>query len=474
MATGARARPSIIGWASATGIIGVLCSLGPLGLTVAGSLVLSLLICVLPFPGFLFALASKPIVDCFWFQSLGDVGGSRVNLQSVVGIFVPVAIAISIQRASRWPHLRGVWAYACGYGLLAAVGIALSPYRGGAVADFMRIALPLVFIAFGTWIGSDSKRLDSIAAILCIYGMIPATIALLELTGIISAKAGGIADLDATVRARGFYQHPLDIAMRCGIAFPFALFIGRTNPSRFVRACVNGIASLLAVVAMATLVRSAIVATFSQLLAWGWTGRRRALTLIGVALGVVIALNVAPVQRVVRGAIDPLKEGAGYRFASGRFLLFATQIAGFKDASVGQKLLGRGLHTTPSVTLKYSPLSEINPAAADYEEGKVTAHNQLLRVLTESGLLGVGTFIALIVSSFWVLSGRDRQRGTDRALFARATLAALVGACVYSLSATPFDQPSVTWPLWFAVGVVAAPVDSKGIDAGGATKVPSN
>lgn len=443
-------------WIGIAGFFGGLCGLGLPGIFVAGSAVAALLVYTLPLQGFLVVLAAKPIIDCFWDVQVGMFWGGRLNLQSIVGIAVPLAIALVLQRAHAWPTRDPIWKLARAYALTLGIAMLISPARGPAIGDFLRIALPLLFLPLGLAVGSSSARFALASGILASYGFVPVLTALLELTGVITAKEGGVASLEGIVRVRGFYQHPLDIAMRCGMAFPFALMIASTTKSHLARFASRAWAGALALAAMVTLVRSAIAATFSQLIVLGWTGTRRVLAVFAVVLGIVLIGAFAPVQSIVRGALEPIQEGAGYRFASGRLLLFATQIAGFREASVQQKLIGRGLHTTPRVTLQYSPISEINPAAVDYEEGKVTAHNQLLRILTEGGIVGVLMFVGLIAKCFITISRTCRSSDPVRAQFARATLSVLVGAGVYSISATPFDQPSVTWPLWFAVGIACA------------------
>jgi O-antigen ligase len=140
-------------------------------------------------------------------------------------------------------------------------------------------------------------------------------------------------------------------------------------------------------------------------------------------------------------------------------LLFLAQTRGFESASITQKLFGRGLHTTAAVSVEYSPLPDINPRAVDFEEGKVTAHNQVLRLVTETGLIGAGIFAALVLCVIRVLTKvvRGAPERDDRQ-FAIAVLSVMAALGFYSISATPFDSPAVSWPLWFAVGVAAAPV----------------
>jgi O-antigen ligase len=104
--------------------------------------------------------------------------------------------------------------------------------------------------------------------------------------------------------------------------------------------------------------------------------------------------------------------------------------------------------------LEYSPAPDINPQSLDFEEGKITAHNQVMRVLTENGLIGLGIFMALIIATWRrLLSSLGRVADSHQQAFIAATLASLAAACVYSISATPFDVPAVSWPIWLTIGI---------------------
>jgi hypothetical protein len=396
----------------------------------------------------------KPLIDCFWNDSLTTFLGSRVNLQSVVGIAIPLAILVRALMLREWRRYSlTVWLAVAYVGDLA-LGVVISPNRGSAVGDFLRVALPLAFLSAGFQAGTNPKRIRLAAGALALYALVPVLLALLELGGVIAPKEGGVVSEDQLVRVRGLYQHPLDIAMRCSMAFPFALVVWRTSAEGVRKTAAAFWAAVCAVTATATLVRSAMAVTVAEVFSWLWLTGHRKSALLATGTAVALALSIGPAREVIRQSARPLKTGEIHSFGSGRLLLFVSQLAGFSDGSLVQKSLGRGLHTTAAVTLEYSPLRVFNPIAADYEEGKITAHNQLIRILTESGIVGVFLFCGLVAAAFRGSLLAAGSRDPVARSFALATTCALVAACVYSISATPFDGPAFSWPLWFSVGVV--------------------
>jgi hypothetical protein len=424
-----------------------------LGLVAAGTLVASLAILFLPVWAMLAAIAAKPIVDLFWSTELGSFMGSRLNIQAIVGIGVPIAVLARLFNDRNRAPSGPIFVLASVYGLILAFGVLVSPSRGAALADFCRIGLPIAFLMSGHAIGAKRISPVPVGALLAAYAIVPVFAALIELLGILPASAEGVASAGSILRVRGLYQHPLDIAMRCSMAAPFALLTWRSVGPRFEKWIAASWAIAVSVLAAGTLVRSAVVATAIQLVTWLWlSGLKRYAALVPI-IAVSLGLGWGPLRQVVANAIEPLQQGAAYRFGSGRTLILLAQIAGFQKASLLQKVAGRGLHTSAAVSLEYSPAPDINPLSLDFDEGKITAHNQIMRILTESGLIGLVAFTALVVAIWreFLLHLRRSMEPSQKAFLVSA-LASLAAVCIYSISATPLDVPAVSWPLWLAIG----------------------
>jgi hypothetical protein len=400
-------------------------------------------------------LLLRPIIDCFWSQKFIELGAVQLNLQSAIGITVPAAsfVAVIWNRSIRFEGLLE-WVLAAFVGI-SFVGVIVGPGLVQSFGDFGRVALPIAFFWVGRRIGAEARYLPTTIWVLALYGVLPFVSAVLQLVGAIKPLAGAVGSPIDVLRVTGFYHHPLDIAMRAGIAAPYAIALATIVPGRLERGFLRCWAAALGIVACATLVRSALVATVSEFIAYAAMLRRRGLALIILLTAFGAALAVAPVREVIVSAARPIREGAIYQFGTGRALLFAAQVAAFNDATPLRKMVGRGLHSTPAVNLNYSPIVAADPGLYQLEEGNVGAHNQYLRVLTESGIVGL-LLLVVILSSAGLSCRAVLQHCAspiDRAM-ASATLVMLIAVGIYGLSATPLDSPFIAWPVWLSVGIV--------------------
>jgi len=408
-----------------------------------------------PEMGVLLSLLLRPVIDCFWSQKLIPVGGLELNLQSAVGVVIPLALGLGL--AARGWLMRPVLIDSAliAYSLISLLGVVSSPTKAQALGDFARITLPLVFFWFGQYLGLMRRGGMQIAFVIAAYGFVPAVSAILQFAGIISPLSEAVGSPTGVLRVTGFYHHPLEISMRCGLGIPFALVLSSWFQNKLDRAFMVLWAVFLAAVSWATLVRSALLATLGEVCVWLLLRGRRTATVLCLGGGVAAALILPGPRQVIVNATRPLLEGDVYAFGTGRTLLFVAQLSAFQDASVPQKLFGRGLHATPGVNLKYSPTPALNPELDEFEVGNVGAHNQYLRVLTESGVFGL---IALLVAIGLVIRSCRRVLASSgdwvEQAFAAATATALAGVLIYSLTATPLDAPAISWPIWLAAGWV--------------------
>jgi len=435
------------------------------GLALTFALATATLTAMAPGLGLMIVLVTRPIVDCYWNQTVIETRGVSLNPQSVLGIVFPLAVAATVL-ARGWVYSpRRVEFAILAYAAITAAGVVISPLPVAALGDFGRIALPLSLFWLACHFGRMGKYRDVLLWTFSCYAFIPCVSALLQLSGAIAPVTGAVGSptgaLRVAGRVTGFYQHPLDIAMRACFSLPFvlALSAGVDRAVHKLGLIFWGLA--LAIISWATLVRSAIVVAAVEPI--GWLAIRRHSVLAGACLltAVVLGPLIPQVRTVATEAVRPLAEGAFYELGTGRGLLFAAQVSAFADASVLKKVFGRGLHSTPAVNVQYAPGAVIDTGSADFEEGNVGAHNQYLRVLTESGVVGLAVLVSalcLAISCCWRVRRCARSSG-DSAM-ASATLVMVAGVVIFGLTSTPIDSPWIAWPLWTAIGYV------RGLDLG--------
>jgi len=406
-----------------------------------------------PEAGALIALAAKPVFDCFWEYRGLVIAGHEFNLQSIVGLAVPagILVAYTLRREVRVrSHVDlAVLAYV-GIVLLACVRSA-TPIAALNAAS--RMILPFAFLLVGRSFAGNPKRLLILSAFLCSYGAVPVLTGMIQLFGVIGPPEGAEPMPSGVYRISGFYYHPLDLAVRCCIAIPFAFLLGRHLPTIRQRMGAVAWSSLMGVIALATLVRSAIAAVGFQLVALLWVAKRRVMLGVSMLFLCLVFVVVPPLRLVLVHAVKPLEEGSLYELGTGRGVLFAAQVLGFIGAGPVEKAIGRGLMSAPKVIVDYSPIPLPGLERA-FEEGRgMTSHNQILRILTDSGLLGVAVLGLLIVSIVYacIRTTREGRTRVERD-FGAATLIAIGAVGIYGFTTVPLDSPPITWPLWLMVG----------------------
>jgi len=437
-------------------LVGASAGLGSGALALLGSAALAIPLFLTPAVGTLVALALRPIIDCFWNQRVIELGSQSLNFQSVIGAIVPAVAWVVVLRDGDLRTPRPIEVALLAYVAISFAGILISPAALPAVADFSRLALPVVFYWIGRRVGWGSRHLHAAAWVFASYGLVPLVGAALQLLGMIQPATGAIESPLDVMRVTGFYHHPLDTTMRAGIGLPFALALACSYTTPVQRSAMALWGAVLAVTSWVPLVRSALVATLVEVCGFLWFVGRG-----GVAVGLVLiaaagALIVPPTRAVIFEAIRPLSTGSYYELATGRGVLFAAQVIAFQRATTVQKIVGRGLHSTPGINRQFAPMLLEDSGSPELNEGNVGAHNQYLRVLTESGIVGLLVFAAVLA-----LSVRDCLRAAFRSTrtidrtVGIAVLLLLLAMCLYGLSGTPLDLPSIAWPTWFAVGMAS-------------------
>jgi len=434
-----------------------LAATGPVGVVIATTLLLSSAILFLDWAGTLAIFALRPAVDCFWSLRIFPGGDRLWNLQSVVGVLIPLTLLWNLLLRGRKIQWTDVGLWFALYLISCTIGTLLFTVGTPSGADLLRIALPFAFFL----VAFEQARRSSLlipAFLLSLYAFLPAVTGLLQLLGILSPPEGAVTTAAHWVtRISGLYHHPYEIAMRCAVSIPFALMLGTHLPSRGGRRFMNLWAVGLVLIGFATLLRTTMVAITVELFAWFWMSGKRVLAGVLVGLPLLLLPLIGPVRTVILEAVRPLTSGAWYELGTGRAVLFAAQVSAFEQGSPLEKVVGRGLHSAPEITERFSPLEKISMGQSTFGEGNKGAHNQFLRVLDESGLVGLIAILGVIISSVRIcLRGmKCNPRGEIDHDFARSTLTMLISFLVICLSFQPFDQPATTWPLWLALGLVA-------------------
>ena len=343
------------------------------------------------------------------------------------------------------------------YAAFSLLAVLTSSQKAAAVGDFARIALPFAFLWAGAGAFESGLSPAVLSWVLASYAVVPVITGALQAAGIVDPVEGAVGSPGGVMRVTGLYQHPYDIAMRCSVAFPFALSLGMSLRRRPVRYAFLVWGVVLALAGTAALVRTCAVAIFGQIVTWLLLYRRRFLALSVIGLSVASVIVVPPFRAIVTEAWRPIREGAIYELGTGRAWLFVAQFSAFNASSLFGKAFGHGLHMVPSLNVEYAPIPAVALGSVDLGEGNIGAHDQYLRALTETGIFGLLALLAILARAAWLVARAWRlHKHEPVGDFAAATLVLVLSVSVTGLSYQPLDQPAVTWPLLLAIGYAAS------------------
>src|SRR6267142_1270159 len=261
-----------IPWLAGLGT-GAIASTGPAGLLACVAVLLGIALLTMPETGVLAAVLLKPLVDCLWSLRVIPVAGTFLNLQSLVGIVLPVCLALALIRRRVTIRAEPIQVLLITYLVFTAIGIVRSPVRSAAVGDFGRIGFSVLFFWAGVLMSRTERSVRILMWSLAAYGTVPVITAALQLLGIVHPLTGSVRNPTDVIRLTGLYHHPLEIAMRASLAFPFGLALAGLVRAPYVRRSLRAWSIVVGLASCATLVRSALVANLVQ--GWLWLVGRR-------------------------------------------------------------------------------------------------------------------------------------------------------------------------------------------------------
>lgn len=304
--------------------------------------------------------------------------------------------------------------------LVALAGVPLALWPGRTV-EFLRITFSGVVLLLLVTAASARSRAD---------------LERLMMTHIVGASILSLLLLRNPVGASGRVYglvafDPNDSALLLVCTIPLAVYFIRTSAKPLSR-LLTGLALLLFVM---TLVRTgsrggflAFIATMLYLL-FRFKGIPVRVRVAAIVMGVA-TLSLASTDKYweLMGSITNQEEDYNYTEEGGRVAIWKRGLGYMRD----HPLTGVGINNFGVAEGQ----SDLNRARAQQGKGWIAAaaHNSFVQIGAESGVIGLGLFVALIVGSIgacsWRAPPRASQTEKDEQALARALAGALVGFCV--------------------------------------------
>ena len=396
--------------AIALGIVAAL--LGPVFGAVLGGVVATFFLVVFPPVGIAILVAARSSLD--YFQEVSVVPGPTViNPASALGLglvllaFVVLVLKLRARSPIDWGgRIGGLWALWLGASAFALV-VGVLRFGGGVAVDGIKewVRLSSVYALFllianltrGFRFGSRWLVWGCFAGLIvpCLFG------AYQVMTGSATHNVQGVR------RIIGTFGHPNPFGVYlAGLSFLGLgyLFDLRSRPIQrlVLLVLVGGAFTML----LFTYSRSALGIILGALLIWATWGsmKRRVLVLGGIALATALLLPT------IAWRFEDLFVDIGRESVSGEDVSnsFAWRLLNY------QRLLGT-FRESPLIGHGLTTIAEVNPTQSRTTEGFATgyaAHNEIVRVLVEQGVLGLIVWI-VVAFGIWKAIGELAERQSE-------------------------------------------------------------
>jgi O-antigen ligase len=399
------------------------------------------------FKRFIFALlVSKPIIDLAWRWNLGMVMSQRLNLQTLVGVYVIVFVITAwlVRRHAVFSRpVVGLAGTAC-LSLLISALFASNGFSDG-LNDFLRLISGLSLFFVVGYALCNERVFSRFAWWLVLTTTIPLVLSVLQLRGIVPYEywdwIGGVR----IGRLSGSYPHPLNLASYLVYGHLLALYLLNRSARREQRLILLAWMGLLYYVLYYTYHRTTYLVIALQLIGWLYLHKQWVFTfLVAVAGGAVALAQRGILKELYATLFVALSVPAGIfsqSFLRGRGEQWWRYLSDFIHSHPLYWLLGRGNALLASNYPEYV-FSNNEP------------HNDFLRLLYTYGVLGLLSYLSILLAFLGIALQLTKMtaRRFERDL-AYLMLLSILSIAILSITVEPMRYPTSVWYL-FALGSV--------------------
>ncbi len=378
-------------------------------------------------------IAVRPLLDIFRDHKIGSMTVTFVAGVAIIG-FGFLGVLGARMRAPRH-HITKLLMVYTAWSILVGLVVLFWSETNAFVPTALRLLL--VLLGYLLFFELGAKRPTLVPRILALAAVPACLIALAQLSRNVGrAGSNFVREAAGLNRVFGPFDHPNALAIYCGLILMLAM--GVVLASRGRTAKVWGwiaLAALCSVVVVPTYARIVWLSIPVALVAMGTVMRRRLIPFATVGLGIVFAATLAR-EKV------------------------ATRLSGFSSVGYRERLWHGLLDQVGALDLLLGiGAGHVNALVMETTEQLGTStviqvHNDYLRVLIESGIVGVACYFGAIVAALF--AAWRGARASDDDLIARRLCCATVGASVMILLVSVSDNivglPVLQLVYWGLVG----------------------
>lgn len=388
-------------------------------------------------------LVLRPILDFSSEMPVFEIAETSINLAALLGILL---ISVTVVKVSdnlsvfrKIPLLKH-WA---AFLSVATVGVVLSFSKVSSVSELVRISTIFSLFVLSFIAIKSQKELFQLVKVILFSMAIPSIVALYQLT---TNTGLTLSYQDVPNRLFGTFAHPnlFAFSLTLSIALSLAmLLIAKKSHQKLI----YGASFLISFILLAlTYTRGAWI-LFAFMIFSAGILKLRKLLFFSVIAFCMLYLLVAP----VRDRINSVTVLSPYSSITWRFNLWEDAIVYVNDAP----LLGHGTGTAEELIME----------RRGPKFGSTAPHNDFLKVLLETGIAGIITFLAIflalcqkLLSHF--LSQANSKKTNDLGFLVLIFLCFTLGLYAASFGDNIIAATALQWSFWAQAGGILAIIHS--------------
>ena len=327
-----------------------------------------------PRAAFAVIIIMRTAADFLTGQEIFSIGGLGVNFTSLMGVIVIIFAVSTFIKHKGWREkipLFGSWTL---FLFLAAVLSFFSISFGASLVEFLRWLSFFALFLLGFYLFRGGQALTRLIRILIASSIIPTAVALWQ-----ALNHQGVFDGERW-RLNGTFVHPNMLAFYLVFVITLACFIFLSLKKQWVEKYLYlFLAVPFLLVLVLTYTRGAWLCLFMIIFLIGLV-RFRTLLLAGAGVIIIFYLAFSPFQERINSLMS---------FSATDSTVWRVDL--WRDAigyAQGSPAIGYGPGTAPIVIGNYRPVAL----------GSSEPHNDYIKILLETGIIGLAAYLALIIN----------------------------------------------------------------------------
>ncbi len=388
-----------------------------------------------PLKGVLIFIVIRPLLDIFTFDEVFSLGGLQLNLASLAGILVIfLAIYISFKIGIKRIEEKGLnmkifWVWLM-FLSISIISFLVSIDYMSSIREVVRFLSIFSFFILGSILINSASNLTKILKAILISALIP------SLIGIYHIIYSGSIFADQEGRLAATFAHPNMLAFYLFFVIAIALFIFLYGFKKNILSYFYAFLGLLFFVPLvATYTRGAWLALILFLIVIG-VFKFRKILIISILFFILIYASVSSLQSRVNNSFEVNDYDSSISW----------RLELYKDLwkySQDRPWLGYGLDNA----------SLVIAANRDPHLGSIEPHNDYLKVLLETGYIGLSIYLIFLITLILELFKKHKLDQPIRIKYFNFFLIAIViSLSVTSLGDNILNDTALQWSLWLVLG----------------------